>query len=250
MLGERRFSISAETPLVFVHAFKCAGTSVHEYLSGVFPGEAIYPGRHARAFDTIVPGYLVYSGHMTLRQWDRAPVSPHFVFWARHPVARTVSAYYFLAGLTESYITNSRNRDWLDVVRRQSFPEFLRSEAEPVRRRTWNTMSRALCPRAAWEESAWWRLGWHARAALKRFAYIGIAERTDACLVRLARRFGLPPPSRHFRSNSYVENAMRSGHDVAAAQPATPEILAAIRRGSRADLWLYRKAVALSARMR
>ena len=40
-LGERRFSVTPETPLVFVHMFKCAGTSVHDYLCSVFPPEAM-----------------------------------------------------------------------------------------------------------------------------------------------------------------------------------------------------------------
>ena len=248
-VGERRFLVTPETPLVFLHLFKCAGTSVHDYLSTVFPPEAFFPGRHRSEYDNIAPGYLVYSGHMALRQWRNAPMKPHFVTWLREPGARTVSAYYFVKGLTQSYVVQSWNRTWIEKVQDMSLAEFVHSRDEGIRATICNAMSRALAAGPADERGPWWWLAWKARAALKRFAYIGIAEQTDECLDHLARRFQLPPPSRTFRSNTYAENAKSSGNDVAARNPATPEITAAIERHTRADLLLYRKARALSAQM-
>jgi hypothetical protein len=248
-LGAQRFTITPETPLVFVHLFKCAGTSVHEYLCSVFPPEAVCPARHIHEYETIVPGYLVYSGHMRLRQWDRAPMRPHFVTWLRHPVARVTSAFYFLKVLTDGYVVQARERAWIERVRGSSFRDFVHSDEARSRLVVRNGMSRVFCSDPAAEQWPWWRLAWNANRALKRFAYIGIAERTDECLAHLARRFGLPAPARRFNSNNYIENARNAGVDPAAAEPVTPEIAAAIRRHSRADRLLYRKAVALSARM-
>lgn len=248
-LGAQRFTITPETPLVFVHLFKCAGTSVHDYLSSVFPPEAFFPGRHIPDYAKIVPGYLVYSGHSVLWQWNDVPMKPHFVTWLREPVARAVSAYYFLKSQTDSYVANSANRDWLERVRGMSFRDFVASEDPGARRALRDAMSRALSPTSAGAKRVWWRVAWSGRRALGRFSYIGIAERTEECLAHFARRFQLPPPARAFRSNTYAENARNAGNDVAAAEPVTPEIAAAIRRHSRADRLLYRKAVAVSARM-
>jgi hypothetical protein len=248
-LGERRFSITPETPLVFVHLFKAAGTSVHDYLSSVLPPDAFFPGRHIPEYEKIVPGYRVYSGHMLLRQWNDAPMKPHFVTWLRDPVARVVSSFYFLQGLPESYVAQSWNRAWIEDTRKLSFLEYVRSDEAHIRGTVRNGMSRVLCPTAEAEQSAWWRLAWTARAALRRFAYIGIAEQTDECLAHLARRFQLPAPSRDYRSNTYADNAKAWGTDAAAAQPATPEVIAAIKRYTKADRLLYRKALQMNARM-
>ncbi len=248
-LGEQRFSVTPETPLVFVHVFKSAGTSVHDYLCSVFPPEAICPARHIPEYETITPGYLVYSGHMLLRQWDRAPMRPHFVMWMRNPVARVISAYYFLKVLTDAYVAQSGERAWIERVRSEGLREFLRSGDARSRSNVRNGMARILSPSVAAEEWPWWRLAWNGNRALKRFAYLGVAERTDECLAHLARRFGLAPPARRFSSNTYTENSRNAGADPAAAEPVTPEIVAEIERLTRADRWLYRKGAALSARM-
>lgn len=248
-LGEQRFSVTPETPLVFVHLFKTAGTSVHDYLCSVFPPEAFFPGRQILDYEKIVPGYSVYSGHMLLRQWNDVPMKPHFVTWLRDPLARTVSGFHFLQGISEALVAESADRAWLEDTRRLSFLEYVRSDEVHIRGTVRNGMSRALCPTAEAEESAWWRLAWIARRALRRFAYIGIAERSGECLAHLARRFQLPPPSRDYRSNTYAENAKAWGTDAAAVQPATPAVVAAIARYTKADRLLYRKALQMSARM-
>ena len=167
----------AAGPIVFLHIFKSAGSSVQFQLRAQLGKDAVqrvndgpdFPGRVAAALAQ--PGCKVLAGHFTYRRIDRVltelgHANPAYFAFVRDPVDRLVSAY--------NYFRKTESERWHAEAMHMDINEFLpfMTNARP------QAMKNHQCWALASAEMATFAA---AIATVKaRFAFLGCAENLAA----------------------------------------------------------------------
>lgn len=104
-----------EPRIIFLHIPKTAGQSVHEYLLGNFPKDAVCPARVNDQMKTLstaeLARYQVFSGHFDWSAFD-ALEGPRFVFTIlRDPMERLLSFYFYLREQATHFLTLGQQID-------------------------------------------------------------------------------------------------------------------------------------------
>lgn len=232
--------------VVFLHLFKCGGTTVIERLRRTVPAERFVHVRDPKAFRATLAAdparagaFDVVAGHIDIRLMERHFASARWVTVLRDPVDRMLSQYEHFrraAGRADETGTDAHHFR-VAFCAANDLAAFATSEDPRLTVYTRNFMSRKLAggDGDAGDEAA---LGERALASLGRFALVGTTETLDRdflpaldALTAAGRRWALP----RRRANA---SASRGGR-----RPALDRrTLAAILEYNRVDAALYAAA--------
>ncbi|MBV8195903.1 MAG: sulfotransferase family 2 domain-containing protein [Candidatus Dormibacteraeota bacterium] len=221
---------SAAVDLLSVHVPKTAGTSFKRHLQAIYGPEAVhlvYPDDQERAIsdeefwirDCAAVARnptrsRVIHGHFPLAPYRLRFPSAALVTWLRHPVDRVVSHYHF-------FYKASRQ------------PEVRRSDVYLQPRSS--TMSLLEFAAAPWMRDLVSRY-YLGGVKAEEFLFIGIHERMDADVSRLAKLLGWPP-------NAFPHTNPTTAPEYQEARridPKTRQVIADLHPG---DMELYERAL-------
>lgn len=183
-----------ETPFLFLHIPRTAGTTLNRLLERAFPPQTVLSlysrddfARHAVIDPERLAGLRLIQGHVLLTDYAAftfydTPVRA-FTF-LREPVSRVISEYHFLRAWPGQHLHGLLNEPGMDLA------AYVTSNHKLLRYKGSNFMTRVLSgldpeadPAAALET---------AQANLRgRFACFGLTERFDESLLLLADVLGL-----------------------------------------------------------
>lgn len=215
--------------LAFMHLEKCGGIAVMVWLANQFhpdqidpdPFRAVPPHMFHRApagVGLAARRYPLLWGHFGLPALER--IDPgRFVFtFLREPRARLISSYYFWRSVHPHLVDDVETDPIVGSAHRNDLLGFLRDPEPLLRDHIDNFYARRLTGRyvtgAAYDPIAVDAAGSLAAAlaALDRIGFVGITERLDESVVRLAEVIGATPPEDAIRDNVTAENHAVSGH--------------------------------------
>lgn len=185
-------------PLLFLHVDKTAGTSLLRMLRDRFPqNEWLLQAQHPQ-FDSEdlnrFPFVEAHGGFELLRRFETPPV---VMTMLRHPIDRTISAYYYARGFTRQEIVDhfpraepgviERRLKYQDVITKLSLPEALRADPLGFQEYFGNTQTQQLGRGGSTEPSEMLAA---ACENLRRCDVVGLTERFADSAELLARHFG------------------------------------------------------------
>jgi hypothetical protein len=262
-LGGNLFTAWTGRNLAFLHFEKCGGIAVMLWLAPQFhptqidpdPSRAAPPQEFHRAPGVIgrePARYPLLWGHYDLPALTRIDRGRFVFTFLREPRARLISLYHYWRSVEPAKLDDPETDVIVGAAHRLPLAEFLRSDHPLLRDYLDNVYTRRLTglyqtgalrdPLAAARETALDR----AREALARLGFVGISERMDDSIARLASLTGAAPPARTARVNSFEENHVDpSGWFRSVGRiPVTSEIEAELDRLTRFDQILYAEALA------
>ncbi|HEU0013510.1 MAG TPA: sulfotransferase family 2 domain-containing protein [Longimicrobium sp.] len=212
----------AEEPvLVFLHIPKTAGTTLRRIIRRQYPRGTVWetdsnyfppltPAQYARL--RVVQGHLVFGIH------ERLPRPVRYITLLRHPVERTLSAYYYI---------RRRPRDPLHALAHRLPPDEFAAEMGP---KSFNYQTRFLSGHADDFSPAALPL---ALRNLEGFAAFGLDSRFDESLLLFRRVLGWR--NVHYRAENVTRRRPGRG-DLPA------RVIAGIERLNPLDMELYAEA--------
>lgn len=249
--------------LAFMHLEKCGGIAVMLWLTPQFhpaqidpdPWRAMPPHQCYRGVPGLGPDLTRYSllwGHFGLAPLER--IDPgRFVFtFLREPRARLISIYHYWRSVRPDMVDAIEQDPIIGSAHRNDLLGFLRDPEPSLRDYIENFYTRRLTDcyatgalRDPLSVDPQARLA-EALAALDRVGFIGISERMDESVRRLAGLIGATPPDQPVRGNVTAESHIDSPHFFRSIErsPITPEIEAEIDRLTVLDRVIYQEALA------
>jgi hypothetical protein len=252
--------------LSFLHIEKCAGTAVMQYLADSFHPLQVYPDDHRDlpphlmerrpALLGLTPAqFPLIWGHYdvpTLRRF--AP--NHFVFALfREPCARLLSLYHFWRSVDPAAIDPELSFS-VSLAHRLSLEDFLACDDPMLVDLIDNLYVRRLTGMYATGEAedpvrrAPAQAVAQAMAVMGALGFVGVTERLDHSMARLARRVGLPAAAAPLRANVTAENHRAAGGWFRPAERTalSPKAAGLLERRTELDTVLYaRVATAFDA---
>jgi hypothetical protein len=248
--------------LGFLHIEKCGGIAAMQFLSRQFHPLQINPDDHrdlpphlcfrTPAFAGFDPArYPLVWGHYDAPSLRRFAPGHRLFTLLRAPGARLLSLYHFWHSVDPSQLDPDLSFSVM-LAHRLSLEEFLACDDPMLLDLTDNIYTRRLTglyATGAAEDPL--RADTHAAvaqatAALDGLDYVGITERMDESMARLAAMLGMPPPEAAVRANVTAENHENPGGWF--RQTARPALSAAaalaLDRRTELDRQLYEKALA------
>ncbi|MGC9268550.1 hypothetical protein [Acidiphilium sp.] len=248
--------------LGFLHLEKCGGVAVMRWLAPQFhpdqidpdPFRAAPPHQYYRSPPGLagnVARYPLLWGHFGLPALERIDPGRFIFTILREPRARLISIYHFWRSVRPEMVDDIDHDPIVGSAHRHDLLGFLR-DPEPmlrdyldnfyVRRLTGCYITGSETDRLAEQPE---RCVAAARAALDRIGFVGLTERMDESVQRLAARIGAEPPVESVRGNVTAENHIESQHFFRPAERSviTPAIEAELDRLTRLDREIYACAV-------
>lgn len=245
-----------DTPrVVFMHAPKTAGSSLHQVLRAQFPADSVCPERfnglrHLSAGDLC--RYRLFSGHFDLASAQLIPGPKRIVTLFREPLARLLSTYNFLRSHKPDIIA----RNGWDIAQLASTLDIEAFYAHPsVRRHPYfnNGMARMLAGSLCVD--VWTCSGntdgplaaVDAQAAIDKLALLsafGIQERFDESARHILTALGLPCPEQLPMEMAFDRLDEEAGN-YQRVEPAsvTPRLQERLDELTRIDRQLYGEVV-------
>jgi len=236
--------------LVFLHLFKCGGTSVIHRLKSMVGEDHFYHFRRRGDADALLDcdpdamgRFVAIGGHMGWSYLSERFPDARKVTVLRDPVDRLISQYFHFRkeheGLdgTSPPLVAFRAR----FCAGHSFADYALSDDDRLSRFTRNFMTRTLAGAPASADPDDPALYETARANLARFDLVGLSDRLDATFYgRLAALIAggdaaTPPPSRDRRRTEKNVSAERKNAEI----PIADEAVAAILERNGFDIRLY-----------
>lgn len=248
--------------LGFLHFEKCGGIAVMCWLSEQFHPDQIDPDpvrsmpphlwfRAPCGLSRDIARYPLLWGHYGLPALERIDPERFIFTFLRDPRARIVSLYNYWRSVDPALLDPAEGNFTVAAAHRHDLLGFLRG-SDPfivnyldnfyVRRLTGRYRTSAAHdplhanPRVALTEAI---------AALDRIGFVGITERMDESVARLAKAIGAVPPGGKVRGNVAAENHTDPSGWFRAAPRAeiTPEVAAELDRLTTLDRALYAEAL-------
>jgi len=230
--GRKRTSTNSET-LIFLHLPKTGGNTLKSVIRRQYPKESIcelhYPAREAVQEFSLRPleeraGYRVVTGHMQLGLHEFIPGPSCYLTMLRDPVARGISAYFF--------VLRKPDHPRHELIRNRSLAEVLREGLLPFLD---NGQTRTLCATEVQDVP----YGECTRAMLdqakdnveRHIAVAGTAARFDETLLLTKDRLGW--------GNVFYTRKNAAPKQRAASEPS-PDVVELMREHVQLDTELYR----------
>lgn len=249
--------------LAFMHLEKCGGVGVMLWLAPQFhpdqidpdPSRATPPHQCYRGVPGLGPDVTRYSllwGHFGLDPLERIDPGRFIFTFLREPRARLISIYQFWRSVRPEMLDDQVSDPIIGSAHRNDLLGFLRDPEPSLRDYIDNFYTRRLTeryatgaerdPLAADPQGSLAA----ALAALDRIGFVGISERMDDSVRRLATLIGAAPPEAAVRGNVSAENHRESAHFFRPVEPATitPETQAELDRITMLDRVVYAEALA------
>jgi Sulfotransferase family len=224
--------------LLFLHIPKAGGTALWGVLSNRFAADRCldtYYGRSPSDDELNSAGFV--TGHLSMSVLDRFEEVPVSVTVLRDPIERALSVYSFFRELDEGPLGwpgLERYDAMLDLAKRHPLEEFVEMAPELAEHYLGNWQARALGAKRL--DRADERLE-DALEGLRRCDFVGLAERQDESVDRLAGRLGWAPLTPLPLVN-VTRTRVREGE-------ISPAALETLRELTTVDRELYAEAVRL-----
>ena len=261
-LGGNLYTAWTGPALGFLHLEKCAGSAAMAWLTRHFHPEQINPDPWRDRPPNLLwraPGgllndtarYPLVWGHYDLPTLRRLAPERFLFTLLREPRARLLSLYRFWRSVDPAQVDLQISFS-VALAHRLSLLDFLDCDDPMLIDLTDNLYVRRLTglyatgaaadPLAATPEEAFSA----ASRALALLSFVGITERLDASLGRLARRLSVPAPLPGGRANVAAKNHADPSGWFRASQAIdrSPAVEAALERRTRLDSALYAEALA------
>ena len=224
--------------LYFMHIPKTGGMSLHAMLSKHFHAEEICPERHYPAA-LIPPGeaqkYRFFSAHAPYDLFLRLPKPAKIVTVFREPVARIISAYFFLRRFA---IPDIHPR----IARELSFSQFLNWDNRYFQEEQSNQTAGFLCGHKYLNPDG---IPWRSKseildvgfARIESMDFVGITEFMQESVARMWPAIGFKGEPRMLTINARSE-----AESEADRAEVTPKIVARIEELNQIDIELYKFA--------
>jgi hypothetical protein len=257
-LGGNVFTAWTGRGVSFLHIEKCGGTALMRGLAPAFHPLQIYPDDHrdlpphlmmrTPAFLGLHPAqYPLIWGHYDVPTLQRfAP--GHFVFTLlREPKARVLSLYHFWRSVDPAAIDPDLSFS-VSLAHRLSLEDFLACDDPMLLDLIDNLYARRLTgvyATGAAEDPVRGTAD-QAMAVLGQLSFVGITERLDDSMARLAALLDISAPAAPLRANVTAENHRKAGNWFRKIERADISAAAArlLERRTELDAALYAKAVA------
>lgn len=186
--------------LVFLHIPKCGGTTLHDLLVGWYGANRLHPERHNGLYFYAarhLASKTLFSGHYDYYGTQLVPGQKHLITFLRNPRDRLISLYNFHRShrddvIAQYNLTLARWANMYDINDYFANPEVRSNYAIN------NTMARHFSNEPQFGDSSSGLpvevLRDQAIANLSHFDFIGLTEKYETSISRLAALLGKTPP--------------------------------------------------------